>query len=120
MEKILKRIENKLFTITNMFFNPMGYKLTTLNIYKGSKNESYLVFEFILDDVNSNILSFQFITEYHKWLDFTCDIFLINTTLNSLEIKIYLRKFMEKLVYDTELMKDMELYSILLYENILC
>jgi len=120
MEETLKRIESKLFTITNIFFNPMGYKLMSLNIYRGDKNESYLVFEFILEDVNSNILSFQFITEYHKWLDFTCDIFLINTVLNNLEIKIYLRKFMEKLVYDTELMKDMELYSILLYENKIC
>lgn len=120
MDEVLKKIENKLFILSNAFFNPMGYKLEIFNIYIGEENDSYLVIEFILKDKLQNDLVFQFILDYGNWLTFVCDTFVINTILDKIEVGVYLQKFMKNMVYDLELMKDLELYSILIYNKPIC
>lgn len=120
MELTVKRIESKLSTICSAFFNPMGYRLEIFNIYIGEEKDSYLVVEFILKDKLQNYLVFQFILYYGNWLTFACDTFVIDTVLDRVEVGVYLQKFMKNMVYDLELMKNLELYSILAYNKSIC
>ena len=120
MEEVVKKIESKLFKLSNAFFNPMGYRLDIFNIYIGEEKDSYLIVEFILKDRLQNDLVFQFILEYGNWLTFACDTFVIDTVLDRVEVRVYLQKFMKNMVYDLELMKNLELYSILAYNKSIC
>lgn len=120
MELTVKRIESKLSTMCSAFFNPMGYRLEIFNIYIGEEKDSYLVVEFILKDKLQNDLVFQFILDYGNWLTFACDTFVIDTVLDSVEVGVYLQKFMKNMVYDLDLMKNLELYSILAYNKSIC
>lgn len=120
MKEVMDRIENKLLLASTLFFSPMGYSIESLNIFKGVENDSYLIIEFTFTDEYTNKLVFNFITEYHNWKGFNCDIFIRETILNKIDIGVYLQKFMGNLVNDTELMRDLELYSILVYENKIC
>lgn len=120
MELTVKRIESKLSTMCSAFFNPMGYRLEIFNIYIGEEKDSYLVVEFILKDKLQNDLVFQFILDYGNWLTFACDTFVIDTVLDRVEVGVYLQKFMKNMVYDLDLMKNLELYSILAYNKSIC
>lgn len=120
MKETVKRIEDRLSKMCIAFFNPMGYKLEEFNIYIGYENESHLVIEFILKDRYNNNLVFQFIAEYNNWLSFNCDTFVIDTILDKVEIGVYIQKFMGIMINDLELMRDLEAYSILAYNNPIC
>ena len=120
MEEVVKKIESKLFNLSNAFFNPMGYRLEIFNIYIGEEKDSYLVVEFILKDKLQNDLVFQFILDYGNWITFACDTFVIDTVLDRVEIGVYLQKFMKIMVHDLSLMRDLELYSILTYNKPIC
>ena len=120
MELTVKRIENRLTKMCSAFFNPMGYVLELFNIYIGYEDESHLIIEFILKDRYNNNLVFQFILDYGNWLTFACDTFVIDTVLDRVEVGVYLQKFMKNMVYDLELMKNLELYSILAYNKSIC
>ena len=120
MEEVVKKIESKLFNLSNAFFNPMGYRLEMFNIYIGEEKDSYLVVEFKLQDKLQNNLYFQFIVDYGNWLTFACDTFVIDTVLDRVEVGVYLQKFMKNMVSDLDLMKNLELYSILAYNKSIC
>ena len=120
MELTVKRIESKISTMCSAFFKPMGYMLELFNIYIGEENDSYLIIDFILKDKFNNSLEFQYVVDYGNWLTFACDTFVIHTVLDKVEVGVYLQKFMKNMVYDLDLTRNLELYSILAYNRPIC